>query len=196
MKKALLFLILVMAVSFAYAQTGTLNSQADTTQSVNVQTQPVAVTAQATAAAPALKVTETPKPASATALTPGQKKVAVAVAAAAVLVMLFVMVIFYIYSAICIMFVAKKTGKEPAWLAWIPIGNLFLLCKVAGLTYWWLLILFVYIIPVAGPLLFLAFFGYLWYKVALARNKPGWVGILVVIPLVNLIVMGYLAFSE
>ncbi|MCX5711382.1 MAG: hypothetical protein NT060_05500 [Candidatus Omnitrophica bacterium] len=184
MKKALLFLALASILCFTYVQAQTVNAQDNSAQAPVVQSQPLPAQTTAPAATPAL------------ILTPGQKKVAVAVAAAAVLAIMFVVFILYIYSSVCIMFIAKKTAKTPVWLSWIPIGNLFLLCKIAGITYWWLLLLLVYIVPIAGPLLFLAFCGYLWYKVSLARNKPGWVGILGVIPLVNLIVMGYLAFSE
>jgi hypothetical protein len=45
---------------------------------------------------------------------------------------------------------------------------------------------------VANPV----FFGYLWYNIALARNKPGWIGAITFLPIVNLFTMGYLAFSD
>ncbi|MCX5709455.1 MAG: hypothetical protein NT088_01835 [Candidatus Omnitrophica bacterium] len=198
MKKVLLFLALASILCFTYTQAQTVNAQDNSASAPAVQSQaqpaPAQTAAPAVTAAPV--VTSAPAVTPMPTLTPTQKKVAVAVAAAAVLAMMFVVLVLYIYSSICIMFIAKKTAKTPAWLAWIPIGNLFLLCKVAGISYWWLLLLLVYIVPIAGPLIFLAFCGYLWYKVALARNKPGWVGILWVIPIVNLVVMGYLAFSE
>jgi len=192
MKKVLLFLVLASILCFTFVAAQTVNAQNNSTQAPAVQSQAQPAPAQTTAPAVTSAPAATPMP----TLTPEQKKVAVAVAAAAALVVLFVVFILYIYSSLCIMFIAKKTAKTPAWLSWIPIGNLFLLCKIAGITYWWLLLLLVYIVPIAGPLIFLAFCGYLWYKVALARKKPGWVGILWVIPLVNLVVMGYLAFSE
>lgn len=31
---------------------------------------------------------------------------------------------FYVYFAICLMKIAKKTNTENAWMAWIPIANL------------------------------------------------------------------------
>ena len=52
-----------------------------------------------------------------------------AIAIGLAMVILIFVFIFYIYYAICLMFIAKKTNTAPAWLAWIPIGNLFLMCK-------------------------------------------------------------------
>lgn len=105
-------------------------------------------------------------------------------------------VIFYIYGALCLQFIAKKTSQEPVWMAWVPIANLFLMCRVAGLSYWWLLILLTSFIPILGPIANAVFFAFLWYKIALARNKPGWIGALAFLPLINIIVIGYLAFSD
>jgi len=115
-------------------------------------------------------------------------------------ILLFVFVIFYIYYAICLQTIAKKTGTENGWMAWIPIANLFLMCNIGKVRYIWLLLLLAAFIPVAGkllgPLCNLALFGYLWYMVAIARGKQGWIGAITVIPVVGLVTMGYLAFSK
>lgn len=159
---------------------------------------------------------------------------------AVIIFILFLAVLVYVYSSLCLFFIAKKTAEEPAWLAWVPIGNLFLMCKIGKLSYLWLLPL---LVPfVAMPVVFLfgaitgaaqaaitggfsviilvmqilsslamaALFAFIWYKIALARNKPGWIGIVIggsiilnLIPfvgilgsLVYLVLMGYLAFSQ
>jgi hypothetical protein len=125
-----------------------------------------------------------------------ETKAALAVAGIIFLVFFVVLIVFYVYSAICLTFIAKKTGKEPAWLAWVPIGNVFLMCKIAGLSYWWILIILASVIPIVGSLSIAAFFIFLWYRIALARNKPGWLALLLIIPIANLVVMGYIAFSE
>jgi len=122
-------------------------------------------------------------------------KLATIVAGTSIVVFIF-LIVSYVFSSLCLMFIAQKTNTTPAWLAWIPIANLFLMCKIASLSYWWLLILLTAFIPVVGPLANLAFAAYLWYNIALARNKPGWIGILTCLPLAGLVVMGYLAFSE
>jgi len=112
------------------------------------------------------------------------------------LVFLILGLIFYIYSAICLQIIAQKTNKEPLWLAWIPIGNLFLMCKIGSISYIWLLGFLLGFIPFIGMLFNLALLGYIWYNIALARNKPGWLGILACLPIINLVIMGYLAFSD
>ncbi len=112
------------------------------------------------------------------------------------LVILIISVGIYVYSSLCMAFIAQKTNQGPLWMAWVPIAQLLLMFKVANLSYWWLFIFLASFIPVIGALAVLAFSGYLYYKVALARNKPGWVGILMLLPLANLVVLGYLAFSE
>ncbi|MFC1912587.1 DUF5684 domain-containing protein [Chloroflexota bacterium] len=95
----------------------------------------------------------------------------------------------YIWLAICLQMIAKKTSTPDDWLAWIPIANIYLLCKVAGRSGWWTLVFFV-------PPLNLAIAVIWWWIVAEKRNKPGWLGILMLVPGANLIVPGVLAFSE
>ncbi len=45
------------------------------------------------------------------------------------------------------------------------------------------------------PLINIVLLLLIWMGVAEARGKPAWVGILMLVPGVNLIVVGYLAFS-
>ena len=111
-------------------------------------------------------------------------------------IVLIVAAISYSYYSLCLQFIAKKTNQEPAWLAWIPIANLFLMCKIAGLRYLWLLIFLAAIIPVLGSIIVAVFMGYLWYKIAAELDYPGWVGILVLLPIVGIAALGYLAFSK
>lgn len=104
--------------------------------------------------------------------------------------------LFYVYSALCLQRIAKKTSQEPAWLAWVPIGNLFLMCKIGSLSYLWLLGILLSFLPLVGVFFGLGLCAYVWYRIALALHKPGWLGVLVCLPIANLVVMGYLAFSE
>jgi len=108
----------------------------------------------------------------------------------------------YVYSAIVLMTIAKKTKTEPAWLAWIPIANLYLFGKIPkqenlGIA---LIVLSVLsIIPIIGALTGIAslvIMIYLWCKIAVIRGKPEWWGFLMIIPIVNLVIMGILAWSD
>jgi len=112
----------------------------------------------------------------------------------------FVLLIVYVYCSICLQIIAKKTDQRPAWMAWVPIANLFLMCKIGKMDYKWLLLLLVSFVPLIGP-----FFGpicalfwtaFVWYKIALARGKEGWMGAITIIPVVGFFTMGYLAFSK
>lgn len=115
-------------------------------------------------------------------------------------IIVIVSLIFYIYSAICLQVIAKKTNTQNSWMAWIPIANLFLACNIGNVKYLWLLLILTGFVPLigtlVGPICDLFLFGYIWYKIALARGKEGWVGAITVIPVVGFFTMGYLAFSK
>lgn len=132
-------------------------------------------------------------------LTPEQARMAVGVLAGMFFLIVIAAIIFHVYSALCLYFIAKKTATQPAWLSWIPVANAFLMCKIAGVSYLWLLGLLVSFLPfigILGSIYSVGLFIYLWYKIILLRNKPAWFVILMFIPIANLVVMGYLAFSE
>ncbi|MFH1876019.1 MAG: DUF5684 domain-containing protein [Candidatus Omnitrophota bacterium] len=103
---------------------------------------------------------------------------------------LFFIVGTYIYTAIVLQVLARKTGTEGGWLAWVPIANLFLQCSIAGKSCLWILVIFV---PFVGPMIFIIS---MWVGIAQARGKPGWLGFLMLIPVVSYILPGYLAFSK
>ena len=117
--------------------------------------------------------------------------------------------ILYIYTAVCLMLIAQKTNTKYSWLAWIPIANVFLMAMIAQKPWWWALII-VLAYGIAASLLngAAAWLGWIIYIVAIvltliiwvaicqARNKPGWWVILLLIPLVNIIILGVLAFSK
>ncbi|MDD5583592.1 MAG: DUF5684 domain-containing protein, partial [Candidatus Omnitrophica bacterium] len=103
---------------------------------------------------------------------------------------LILVLIAYVYSAIVVQKIAHKTNTENGWLAWIPIANLFLLCSIAGKSFLWILIVFV---PFVGVIIFTIV---IWGGIAQACGKPGWLGILMLLPVVSLIVVTYLAFSK
>lgn len=94
----------------------------------------------------------------------------------------------YIYLAISLQVLARKTGTKHGWMGWIPFLNLYLLCKIAGKPGWWL---FMLLIPFVN-----LFFGIIVFMaIAEARHKPFWWGILIAIPVLRAAVPGYLAFS-
>lgn len=112
-------------------------------------------------------------------------------------IVLLIMLIIYVYTAVCLYFIAKKTSHGPLWWAWVPVANVLLMLKIGGLSYWWALSILAAFIPgIIGMVAFSAFSAFFWYKIALTRNKPGWLGLLTFLPLVNFVIIGYLAFSS
>ena len=116
---------------------------------------------------------------------------------ASMLVFVFLLLFaVYIYTALALMTIAKKTKTKNAWLAWIPIANIYLLTQIAGISGWYTLIILAAIVPFIGSLVVAVFTIWLWWQVAEVRHRPGWWGILMIIPIVNLVVMGILAWAK
>jgi hypothetical protein len=95
----------------------------------------------------------------------------------------------YVYVSISLQIIAKKTNTANAWLAWIPIVNIFLMLNIARKPLWWFILC---LIPLVNVVIMII----VWMAIAEARRKPSWWGILMIVPVVNLIVPGYLAFSD
>lgn len=104
--------------------------------------------------------------------------------------------ITYIYVCSCLFLIAKKTGTPARWRAWVPIANLFLMCDIASISYWWLLLILTGAVPLLGIFAQAGLVIFLWNRIALARGKPGWLGFLMIIPLAGFFITGYLAFSK
>jgi hypothetical protein len=106
---------------------------------------------------------------------------------------LFIFLIFglvmYVYVALALQTIAQKTDTENAWLAWIPIANIVLMLNIAKKPIWWIILFFI-------PLVSFVMYILVWMGIAEERGKPNWWGILLIIPGVNLIVPGYLAWSD
>jgi hypothetical protein len=102
---------------------------------------------------------------------------------------IFIWLLFYIYLAICLQVLAKKTGTVNGWLAWIPIANVFLMISIAKKPLWWFLLLLIPLVNIVISII-------LWMAIAERRGKENWIGILIIIPVVGLGIPGYLAFSD
>ena len=116
--------------------------------------------------------------------------------AALIIPLIIIGIAVYIYAAIVLMTIAQKTKTENAWLAWIPIANIYLMTQVGEVSGWWTLLVLAAIIPILGSFVVMAMIVYLWWKIAERLDKPGWYGILMLIPVVNLVIMGMLAWGK
>lgn len=107
-------------------------------------------------------------------------------------ILLFVLVfvlICYVFMAICLSKIAKKTQTENSWFAWVPILNIILMINIAKKPTWWIIMFFI-------PLVNIIFSILVWMEISKKLGKPEWLGVLMIIPLANLIVPAYLAFSR
>ena len=112
------------------------------------------------------------------------------------MVFLVVMLIVYLYSAFALMAIAKKKNTPNAWLAFIPIANIYLMTQIAGLPAWYTAGIVLVFIPFAGQILFTVLIVLIWWKICEALSKPGWWGVLMIIPIVNFVIMGILAWGK
>ena len=102
----------------------------------------------------------------------------------------------YIYTSLALMTVAKKNRTGPLWLAWIPVANVILMLKMAKLQWQWIFALLIGIIPIIGGALIMAGVVYVWWQICRHMHKPEWYAILMIVPFVNLVVLGYLAWGK
>ena len=102
----------------------------------------------------------------------------------------------YIYCALALMKIATRLKVKNPWLAWIPIANLYLITQMAQVPWWTMLIILVAWIPFVGGLAMAAVSVWWWWKISERRGKEGWWGVLMIIPLVNFVIMGILAWGK
>ena len=95
----------------------------------------------------------------------------------------------YVYVALALQTIANKTNTANAWLAWIPIANVFLMLSIAKKPMWWFLLFLVPLVNIVIGIM-------VWMVIAEARGKPNWWGILTIVPVANLVVPGVLAWSD
>ncbi len=133
-------------------------------------------------------------------------------------------VIGYFYIALAYMRIAQKSDTENAWLAWVPIANLYLLSKIAR-AHWWPILLLGLLIPYMafyaslaqfiidiGPLFIIdiipffiislfAFFVISWqWKIFERFKRPGWWSLSLLIPMIglyiNFVLLGIIAWGD
>lgn len=95
----------------------------------------------------------------------------------------------FLWLAVCLYIIARKTETENPWLAWVPVANVILACLIAGKPWWWG---FLFFIPLVNLIILLIVVG----RICERRGKPGWLAFLMLVPLANLIIPGVLAFDD
>ena len=100
----------------------------------------------------------------------------------------FLMAGIYLYGALTLMLIAKKTNTSNSWMAWVPFLNLYLAVKIAGKSLIWFIMFFLPFLNVVASVV-------IWAAISEKRGKPAWWGLLTLVPVANFVIMGILAFS-
>lgn len=112
-------------------------------------------------------------------------------------VSIVLLLLIYAFPAFTLQRIASKTSTPNGWFAWIPIMNLILHCDIAKKPRWWTLIMILILaVPIAGLIAAFVMYIILWMRIAEARSKPGWLGLLMLVPVLGITFLhAYLAFS-
>jgi len=105
-----------------------------------------------------------------------------------ILVLLGIMVLVYLFHCFCFMLICRKSGYDPGILVWLPVVQLFPLLRAAGMPWWWF-------VGWCLPLLNIVTQALWCLKIAKARGKSVWAGILLWVPVTFPFALLYLAFS-
>jgi tetratricopeptide (TPR) repeat protein len=140
-----------------------------------------------------------------------------AMAAGGGVVGLIISILSYLFPAIMLFLIARKTNTNLPWLAFIPIAQIILALNIARKPIWWILLLFLPVlilpaslleaaVPTGGILplavllltLIVAVVATLLVCLGIARErgKSGIWGVLLFIPCTSPIALGYLGLSK
>ena len=97
--------------------------------------------------------------------------------------------IVFLFFSLCSRMICQKAGAEPGVLIWLPVLQMIPLFRAAGMSPAWLLAYFVPFLNLVAQIM--------WsLNIAKARNKSVGVGILLLLPILNVFAFLYLAFSD
>ena len=95
----------------------------------------------------------------------------------------------HVIMAIALAKMAERKHLGNAWFGWIPVLNVVLALQIARKPLWMIVL---FLIPCVNVVMFIG----LWWSLAEEMGKPGIISLLMFVPVVNLIVPLYLAFSD
>jgi hypothetical protein len=104
------------------------------------------------------------------------------------LTFIIIVTIIYIYFCLCLFLIAKKLQLPAPWMAWLPFANMWTSVSAAGKPWWWILLLIIPYINILASV-------YIWMCISENLGKNKFLGLLMLLPFVNLVFMGVLAFT-
>ncbi len=126
---------------------------------------------------------------------------------------LVINVFLYVYKSLAFMYIGKKAGDNLAPLAWIPyVGNTIVAYRSSGMHWWPWIFIAIYmlsflplmfldsiIVPIVifvSIVIYVVFFIIWLWKLFEKANWPGWMALLYIIPVVNLVILGIVAWMK
>ena len=107
----------------------------------------------------------------------------------------------YIYISWAYMDIGRKARIENPGLAWIPFIGPMLVVFIASEMHWWpwllsLVAVFVSVVAFVASPVFIVY-SIIWkWKTFEFVKKPGWWAILTLIPIINLVIIGIVAWGD
>jgi len=115
----------------------------------------------------------------------------------------------YVWFAFCLVSIARKTKVSGWWMAPLPVLNFYVMCaagKRGGGCFLTFLAAFVVLVGgalawipaliVAGLIIWGIVWVRVWMDVCKNRGRAPWLGLLIVLPVLNLVLLGTLAFGD
>ena len=99
----------------------------------------------------------------------------------------------YVFEALALMDLAQKMGEQKKWFAWVPILQIALLLKLGDQNPWLVLIA---LIPGIGSLIVTILSLIATMKICEKRGYDKLLGLLLIIPIANLVLLGLLAWGK
>ena len=120
-------------------------------------------------------------------------------------VMLFfgVSLLLQLFMYLCLYLIARKLRVSCAWMSWAPVLQIHPMVLAAGLPGWWTPALLgsavLMLVPVVGmivPLGVLVATLYIWMRISERLGLNKWLGLLIIVPLAQLVYPAWLAFKQ
>jgi len=96
--------------------------------------------------------------------------------------------VVYLYIAYCLREIARKRGYSHPWFAWVPILDVYLLCRMAEKGVFWTILCLL-------PIVDVIFLAIIFVKLARVLHHNRWYGLLLLVPVVNYVVLWDLSFG-
>ena len=96
--------------------------------------------------------------------------------------------VIYLFSAYCLREMARKQAFSRPWFAWVPVLDVYLLCRVAGRGIVWTILVML-------PFIDFIFLAIIFMRLSRRLHHNRFYGLLLLVPIIQFIVLWDLAFG-